>query len=112
MNDLIVSLVNNVLPFLCLAYAATVLVFSVVFVFVLFVAIDVVHRRRELARSREDQPAAHQSRPPMRTAFPWKRLYIRSKLRRLRFERSSSESDSQMRCSCLRTQSAPSAITR
>ena len=75
-------------------------------------AVEFIHRRGELAGSSEDQPAARQSRSPTNTRFPWKRLYIRSKFRRLRLRRSSSESDSQTRCSCRRAHSAPSARTR
>src|SRR2546426_4305529 len=61
-----------------------------------YFAIEAIHRRRELARSGEDQPAARQTAPPVTsTRFPRKRLYMRSKVRRLRLSRSSSESDSQ-----------------
>src|SRR5438093_3593209 len=81
--------------------------------------VQLCHERCELARAHQEQTAsAHQSEgprapgPPTSTARPWKRLYMRSKFRRLRLRRSSSESDSQIRCSWRRAHSAPSATTR
>src|SRR5207247_9905529 len=50
-------------------------------------AVQLGHHRRELTRAEKDEAtAAHESRwpraSPTRTARPWKRLYMRSKLRR------------------------------
>src|SRR5881628_120778 len=74
-------------------------------------AVQFCHDRCELARAHQEQTAPAHSRPASSTALPWKRLYMRSKFRRLRFRRSSSESDSQIRCSWRRAHSAPSATT-
>src|SRR5438552_1663000 len=78
--------------------------------------VQLCHERCELARAHEEQTApAHRSEgprapgPPTSTARPWKRLYMRSKFRRLRLRRSSSESDSQIRCSWLRAAPSPSS---